>query len=264
MTEALTIYIGYDAREHDAYEVCRASLLEHATVPLHIVKLDQAMLRAAGWYRRGVWQDGAQRVDVSDGRPFSTDFAFTRFMVPALNLYQGWALFCDCDFLFTADIAGLFSLCDPQYAVQCVKHDHAPAETQKMGGIAQGAYRRKNWSSLVLWNAAHPANKYLTGYMVNEQPGRALHAFDWLPDDLIGDLPLTWNWLAGVSDPLDPKVYLRGKTPEQIAEFNRRLALPYGIHFTLGVPSMPGHENTPYAELWRAARSSLVATEQAA
>lgn len=240
----LSVVIGHDSREQDAYDVCEASLLRHASRPLHIVKLDVAALRSAGFYRREWHQDGKDRIDATDGRPFSTDFAFTRFFVPALSLYQGWALFCDCDFLFTADVAELFDHADSRYAAMCVKHEHVPVETVKMTGQSQAPYERKNWSSLVMWNCEHPANQFLTSRAVNELAGRDLHAFRWLKDEQIGSMPRRWNWLAGVDEPL-------GITPS-------------GIHFTLGVPSMPGHENAPYAELWRSARDDLTATRIAA
>ena len=244
MSETLPIFIGYDEREADAFDVCRASLLRHASVPLHIVKLDQAALRRAGWYRREWRYVEGQRVDLGDLKPFSTDFAFTRFMVPALSLYQGWALFCDGDFLFTDDIAKLFALADERYAVMCVKHDHDPAETSKMGGIVQSRYRRKNWSSLVLWNCGHPSNASLTGFMVNEFAGQWLHAFNWLKDDEIGALPLEWNWLVGVTSDLG--------------------RMPAGIHFTLGIPTMPGCADMPYAQLWRAERANMTEKPDAA
>lgn len=243
MTEPLPVFIGYDRREHEAYEVCRESLIRHASVPLHIVKLDEAALRQAGAYGREWRQEGPNRIDLGDGKPFSTDFSFTRFLVPALSLYQGWALFCDCDFLFTADVAELFGLADDRYAAMCVKHEHAPREATKMGGITQTAYHRKNWSSLVLWNCGHPANRALSQAVVSTWPGSALHAFVWLADERIGSLPWRWNWLAGVDPPLG--------------------IVPAGIHYTLGVPTMPGCEKAPYADLWRAARSSVGAARGA-
>ncbi len=224
--------MGFDERETEAFDVCQSSLLRHASVPLHIVRLDQAALRRSGWYRREWRHVDGQRIDLGDLKPFSTDFAFTRFLVPALSLYQGWALFCDGDFLFTQDIAKLFALADDRYAVMCVKHDHDPAETSKMGGVVQSRYRRKNWSSLVLWNAGHKSNSVLTGYMVNNFAGQWLHAFNWLPDDEIGGLPLEWNWLSGVS----------AEVP----------TAPAGVHFTLGIPTLPGCTDTPYADLWLA------------
>lgn len=231
MSDPLTVVIGYDPQEQAAYEVCRWSLLKHASRPLHIVKLDQDALRIAGMYRREWRLEGQQKIDLGDLKPFSTAFSFTRFLVPALTLYQGWALYCDCDFLFTADIAELFDLADPQYAVRVVQHEHDPIEAEKMGGLVQSAYRRKNWSSLCLFNAAHPMNRALTGHVVNEYPGSWLHAFSWLRDQEIGRLPARWNWLAGVNDPIG--------------------ILPSGIHFTLGVPSIhEGCEDMPYADLW--------------
>jgi lipopolysaccharide biosynthesis glycosyltransferase len=233
----LQIYIGYDRRESEAVDVCTTSLLRRSSVPLHIVKIDEKPLRQAGiyqrtWYRR---EDG-QRTDSLDDKPFSTDFAFTRFLVPALCQYRGWALFCDGDFLFTADISELFSMVDDRYAVMCIKHEHVPDETVKMDGQVQSRYRRKNWSSLCLYNCEHPANDVLTLDCVNKMPGSWLHAFDWLTDDKIGSLPKTWNHLAGV----DP-------TPNEV---------PCGIHYTLGIPTMSGYENGPFADLWRAERDS--------
>lgn len=243
---ALPIFVGFDSREAEAFDVCAASLLKHASRPLHIVRLDEQALRRAGWYRRQWRQEGPNRIDQGDGKPFSTDFAFTRFLVPALSLYQGWALFCDGDFLFTADIAKLFDRADDRYAVMCVQREHEPGEETKMGGVMQSRYHRKNWSSLVLWNCGHPANHCLTGYMVNHFAGSSLHAFSWITDDrLIGSLPNEWNWLSGV-DPVPWEV-------------------PAGIHYTLGLPTMPGCEKTPYADLWRTARAALPsATKEAA
>lgn len=233
------IMIGYDKREHDAYRVCRMSLLRRSSIPLHIVRLDAEALTDAGlytrrWFRRG---DG-QRIDVGDGRPFSTDFTFTRFLTPVLAAYQGWALFCDCDFLFTGDIAPLLDLTDNKYAAMCVKHEHVPTETEKMDGQEQTRYFRKNWSSFVLWNAAHPSNRAITIDTVNKMAGSWLHAFKWLPDHLIGEIPPTWNWLSGVDKPL-----VGGK-------------VPLGIHFTLGTPDMVGCERYPYADLWLEEKAS--------
>ena len=212
-------------------------MVRRASKPIHAVKLDARALAYNGWYtRKWRWEDGV-KVDTRDGKPFSTDFAFTRFLVPAMQMYQGWALFCDCDFLFLADIARLFDMADPQYAVQVVKHNHDPKEQVKMDGQKQQKYLRKNWSSLMLWNCAHPSNKFLTTAAVNNEPGQWLHAFGWLRDEEIGSLPETWNHLAGVSEPVE------GITPA-------------AVHYTLGGPWMAGHEDGPYAGLWLKERDS--------
>ena len=83
----LNIYIGYDSREDVAYEVAKLSIEEHATIPVNIIPLKQKKLRSEGIYTR---QEDALA---------STEFTFTRFLVPYLNDYEGWAIFVDCDFL---------------------------------------------------------------------------------------------------------------------------------------------------------------------
>lgn len=241
MTQVLPVWIGFDQREAEAADVCAMSIRRRASEAVHIRMLDERTLRYIGLFNRTWHAEGTQRIDDRDGRPFSTAFTFTRFMVPALQCYDGWALYCDCDFLFTADIAGLFALADPRFAVQVVKHDHVSRESLKMDGQRQTDYHRKNWSSAILWNCAHPSNKFLTVRAVNHESGQWLHAFGWLRDDEIGDLPPTWNWLAGVNEPLDE--------------------IPCAVHYTLGTPNMSGHEQTPLAQLWlneRLARRGLV------
>lgn len=222
------VFIGYDKAEAKAWEVCRASLLDHASIPLLVEPLNIDRLRCMGVYRRNWYVDEGQRYDASDGRPFSTDFSFTRFVVPALTQWQGRALFCDSDFLWRADVAELFDLFDPAKALSVVKHDYKPTNSTKMRGQQQQPYHRKNWSSLALWNCEHHATQALTPYMVNTQPGWWLHGFTWLQDSQIGELPQEWNWLAGITE-----------------------GEPKAVHYTLGTPDMPGYEEAPYADEWR-------------
>ncbi len=172
--------------------------------------------------------------DMIDGKKFSTEFSHTRFLVPDLMNYQGWALFMDADMIFMSDIAKLFALCDDKYAVMCVKHSHIPSATEKMDGREQTRYHRKNWSSFVLWNCGHPANQKLTKEIVNFMPGYNLHAFSWLHDNLIGALPYTYNYIAGVSPKLPPE---RGGMPDV-------------IHYTDGGPWFPNCQDVPYAGKW--------------
>jgi len=168
----------------------------------------------------------------------STEFALARFFVPLLaakvGRREGWAVFCDCDFLWLADIAELLDSADATEALCCVQHRHEPLEALKMDGQAQTRYARKNWSSLMLFNLAHPAHERLTLETLNGVPGRDLHRFCWLSDDEIGALPMDWNWLEG-SSPL-------GAAGE----------LPRAVHFTRGGPWMAGWENVQFADLWRA------------
>lgn len=226
----LSIWIGYDPREAAAYAVARASIRRHATIPVPIHGLVLNDLREKGLYTRPHERRGCQLWDVISDAPCATEFSNSRFLVPHLA-GSGWALFMDCDMLVRGNIRELFDLCDPEKAVMVVKHNHQPPEGVKMDGQMQTRYARKNWSSVIAFNCDHPANKALTLEMVNELPGRDLHRFCWLEDDLIGELPVEWNWLAGHSDPaVDPKI----------------------VHHTEGSPCLPGYEDAPFADEWRA------------
>jgi lipopolysaccharide biosynthesis glycosyltransferase len=215
--------------------VCAESLRSHSSIPLNIVLLDQSWLRRIGLYRRTFYERDGQRYDTIDGRPFSTEFSFTRFLVPSLQP-DGWALFVDGDFLFRADVAELFAHQNPRFAVMCVQHRYQPDTKRKMLGQVQEPYPRKNWSSLCLWNCGHHQARYLTPYLVNNQRGDWLHAFTWMDDENIGALPDTWNWLDG---------------------HDEAVKHPKAVHFTRGTPDMPGWEDTYYADEWRAIAQRL-------
>ena len=224
--EPLRIFIGWDPRETQAYAVCYNSILEHASQPVKIEPLVLADLEQAGLYRRPkIVKEGGQLWDVISDAPMSTEVSLTRFLVPHLAGHKGWALFVDCDFLFRRDVAELFQWATDDHAVMVVKHCHVPAEAIKMDGRQQTSYWRKNWSSLMLWNCGHQAVKELTVDRVNLWTGKALHGFAWLQDHQIGELPGEWNWLS--------------------------LKNPAAVHFTEGVPDMPGYENVAFADEYR-------------
>ena len=224
--EIIPYYIGYDRTEDAAYQVCRWSMARRSSLPVHSIKMDQNALRQNGLYRRA--PEVNSMVDSADGKPFSTEFSFTRFLVPALTQYSGWALFTDCDFLWLGDVGELWKLRDERYAVQVVKHNYQPTETTKMQGQAQQRYPRKNWSSLILWNCGHPAHKRLTVDQVNLEPGSWLHGFGWLEDDQIGEVPERWNYLEGHSKGDDIRA----------------------LHYTRGGPWFSQCMSVDYADLW--------------
>jgi lipopolysaccharide biosynthesis glycosyltransferase len=224
----LRVIIGYDKREPISFEKAERSLRAHASVPVHVTKLDIVRLAEQGLLRRPTDRRGVI-YDLPSNAPASTDFAISRFLCPML-LHDGWGLFVDSDVVFTADVADLFALADPQYAVMVVKHRMPESGAKKMDGQAQTAYPRKNWSSVVLWNADHPANCRLSLVDVQERRGFDLHQFYWLADNEIGELPPEWNVLVGVDDmPADPKL----------------------LHWTLGTPELI--DNAPHAHIWHAA-----------
>ena len=154
--EPLHVFIGWDSREDIAYQVAKHSIEKHASVPVKIVPLKQKILKSENLY----WRD----VD----KFASTEFTFTRFLVPELMNFNGWALFIDCDFVAVDDIAKLFSQANNKYALMCAQHDYTPKEGTKMDGQIQHQYPRKNWSSMMLINCGHPSNKKLNKELVQQ------------------------------------------------------------------------------------------------
>ena len=152
----MKIYVGWDSREDIAYQVCEHSI-KRRDPDAEVIPLKQNDMRAQGIYTR------------EKDKLASTEFTFTRFFVPYLNDFKGWAVFCDCDFLWKIPSTDLEQYCDPNKAVVCVQHDYKPKETTKMDGQVQTVYPRKNWSSMVLWNCEHPKNKLLTPDFLNQQ-----------------------------------------------------------------------------------------------
>jgi lipopolysaccharide biosynthesis glycosyltransferase len=215
----MKVFVGYDPREDIAYQVCKHSILTKQP-EADVRPLVQKELRDAGWYKRPV------------DKLASTEFTFTRFLVPELMNFKGWAVFMDCDMILTTDIKELFDQADDRYAVMCVQHDYTPKEGMKMDGQKQTIYPRKNWSSVVLFNCAHPSNAKLTQDMVNdiELNGAYFHRFSWLKDEEIGALDHTWNYLVGVYNDIE--------TPKL-------------IHYTEGGPWFENYRNCEFSLRWK-------------
>ena len=193
-----TVYVGYDPKEHTAYEVLKFSLERISTKPVRVIPLRRDILTKIGIYTRKHNSIGGQDYDEIDGKPFSTQFSFSRFLIPALNMYEGLALYMDSDMYVRSDISELFDMCkDNYYAIHVVKHKYEPTNKTKMDGKEQHVYPRKNWSSLIMFNCGHELNQKLTPQEVNTKSGRWLHTFNWLPEKEadIGTIPEEWNWL---------------------------------------------------------------------
>ena len=229
-----TIYMGWDSRDQLAYDVAEYSIRSRAAEPVSVLPLKQHELRTAGYYWRAP-DYGA-----------STEFSITRFLVPTLHKHNTrselnhWVLFCDSDVLFLTDPNEIFELADDRYAVMVVKHDHRPTGATKMYGAKQEYYPRKNWSSVVLWNCDHTANHLINLGSVNDETPAYLHRFLWLDDDEIGELPSTWNHLAGET---------------------RRDGIPNLVHYTNGLPVYGEYRYGPLASLWKQALIDMYSEE---
>lgn len=180
----INLYVGYDPREACVYHTFCQSVIENATVPVRFIPLHRGML------------------DNFDGQQDGTNaFIFSRYLIPQLQGYEGWAIFVDGDMHVNADINELWALRDKRRAVQVVPHDYQTKHKRKYIGTPiendNVDYPRKNQSSVMLWNCGHPSNKILTRRYVQEAGGAILHRFQWLNDEEVGELPLEWNWLVG-------------------------------------------------------------------
>jgi len=219
----IRVFIGYDSREAVAFHVLSHSIHSRASKPVMIAPLMLSELS-------GVFTREAHPLQ-------STDFSFSRFLVPYLSNYEGWSLFCDCDMLMLDDIVNLWESRDESYAVQVVKHDHKPSEEKKFLDQPQSKYEKKNWSSVVLFN--NEKCKALTPDYVNTATGLQLHQFKWLGDDgLIGELPHRWNHLVDY----DPTV------PSSDVSL---------LHYTEGGPYFEDYKDCSYADLWFAERDKM-------
>jgi len=210
----INVFIGYDPREAGSYGVLAHSINARSSQPVSITPLMLSQL-----------SDCFQReLDPNQ----STEFAFSRFLVPYLSNFEGWSIFMDCDMLVREDIDNLWACRDDRYAVQVVKHDHKPSETTKFLGQVQTSYEKKNWSSVMLFNNAKC--KALTPEYVNTATGLQLHQFKWLGnDDLIGEIPHKWNHLVGYDN------------------YDKNAAL---VHFTVGGPYFGEYSSCDYASEW--------------
>lgn len=187
----IPIFCGFDPRETAGYHVFCQSVIDKASVPVSFIPLHKPLL------------------DGFDGQRDGTNaFIYSRFLVPALMGYSGWAIFADaCDMVCVEDIAKLWNERENNHfnkAVAVVKHVYKTGHARKYIGTPMESdnesYPRKNWSSLILWNCSHYANRRLTPELVTESPGSFLHRFQWLEDQQIGELPPEWNCLVGEMD----------------------------------------------------------------
>ena len=213
----LRIFIGWDSRFPEPADVLRHSLLKHASIPLDIryLKLDELDLNR-----------------VHDPRA-STEFTYSRFLVPHLCGFKGKAVFMDNDMLCFSDVRELDDLDMDGLALRVVKHDYQPGNTVKMYGCEQSSYPRKNWSSLMLMNCERLS--LWTKEVVATRTGAYLHRFQDIPDEEIGEIPDTWNTL----DWMDDRTKL--------------------IHYTNGGPWFEAYRDHPHAGVWERCRDEMVA-----
>ena len=221
MNEIVDIVVGFDQRESVAYHTFTQSVIENSTIPVRFLPLSMSSLSI---YKE-VHKDG------------SNEFIYSRFLVPYMMNFKGWAIYADGDMVCLEDIKKLWDLRSNQYAVQVVKHDYKTKITKKYWGNKNEDYPRKNWSSLILWNCEHASHKILTPDFIENQSGAFLHRFSWIKDEEIGSLDKEWNWLA--------------------MEYEEKESIKL-IHYTIGTPCFKEYEKTSLSSYWKKSFSNML------
>lgn len=218
----IRLFIGYDPREPIAYHVCVDSIIKRASEPISVTPL--ALPNFRKFYSEN-HKDG------------SNQFIYSRFLVPYLCGWVGHALYLDGDMIVNADIAELWQMRSHWHAAQVVKHEYETKAKKKYLGAKNEDYPCKNWSSVILWNCGHYANRMLVPDYVERATGEHLHRFQWIQGERLGDLPKGWNWLA---------------TEYEDAPANL-------VHYTLGTPCFADYKDAPMSAYWHAAHKEMQA-----
>jgi len=234
------VYVGYDSADFLAYQVAVKSLLDtfndKAGDELKIYPMLDPALRKIGLYSRPcmILANG-QKFDITTQEFHSTDFTFSRFLVPKLHRHYnraGPALFVDADVLFCTDVRSLINRADKRFDVMVSKANYSPIEDRKLHGVKQQLFNKKNWASVMLFPDTESCP--LSVEMVNNESKLWLHQFEWALDSKVGNLPESWNWLEGHSSPaIRPDI----------------------IHFTRGTPDVVDHSVDRSATWWAVAKS---------
>ena len=208
----INVFIGFDEGEKVSYHILSESIRRQSSVPVSITPL---CLSNIPEFKRELQPNQ------------STEFAFSRFLVPYLSDYKGWSLFLDSDMMFRDDIKNLWDMIDKDKSIMCCKHDYVPKQNVKFRGAKNEPFPKKNWSSFMLMN--NERCKMLTKEFVETATGLELHQFKWTHEENIGELPLEWNWLVSEYD------------------YNKNAK---NVHLTLGGPYFKDYAKSDYADEW--------------
>ena len=208
----INVFIGFDEGEKVSYHILSESIRRQSSVPVSITPL---CLSNIPEFKRELQPNQ------------STEFAFSRFLVPYLSDYKGWSLFLDSDMMFRDDIKNLWDMIDKDKSIMCCKHDYVPKQNVKFRGAKNEPFPKKNWSSFMLMN--NHRCKMLSKEYVETATCLELNQFKWTHEENVGELPLEWNWLVGEYD------------------YNKNAK---NVHWTLGGPYFKDYAKSDYADEW--------------
>lgn len=208
----IPLYCGYEEREMVGFHTFVSSVIRRSSRVVQITPLSDLGM-ATG----------------------SNAFSCSRFLVPYLNNFKGYAIFADAsDMLCLDDVAKLARLFNPAYAIQVVKHpDYDSQHKRKYIGTEmeceQSNYSRKNWMSLAIFNCEHPAWAGMTPKGIAMHSKLELLQLQFLLDKEIGELPKEWNCLVDEDqDSTDAKI----------------------LHWTAGIPSFLHYKGARRSKDW--------------
>ena len=152
------VFIGHDYRQPLSYNVMRYSIERHGSsnVVVRGLFLDKLPIKRVG----------------------ASDFTYTRFLVPWLCDYQGYAIFCDEDQVVVDDISNLLGIAKAQKVAVSVNQDQP----------------RFEWPSVMVFDCTkcHELTpEYIEGKSNN------LYNMAWA--DGVGSFPPEWNHAVGIA-----------------------------------------------------------------
>ena len=218
------IYIGYDSRHQQLPQLSRNSILrylngnkQHKMSDLECFKPEIKFIdksKIPEYTREYAGQ--------------STEFTYSRFLIPYLEDYKGISLFIDDDMIFSKSPLPLFMFLHPDDAVAVCKYDYDNLHTPetKFDGEKNVAYPKKLWSSMMVFNNSHEDCKKLTPEVINTASGKYLHQFEWT--DMVSEIPTKYIHNEGYDD-IKPDAF--------------------GFHYTRGGPWVKGQDCSDISNL---------------
>ena len=208
--DPVRVFIGYDPRQNVSFFTLVRSIMARTKqrVSIEPLILDTLPIKRAGL----------------------TPFTYSRFLVPWLCNYQGWAIFLDSDEQVIADIGELWALRDDKYSMMTVKHG-----VHKVNG-REDSFEWEN-AAVMLMNCAKLTTLTPSYVQTTSDP---LHRICFVSPDQHGELPADWNFLVGYEQPR-PGMKL--------------------LHYTQGVPVWPETQGDEWTQTYAQDANTIMSAE---
>lgn len=204
MTKTVRIFIGTDLSQLGAAEILSQSIIENASLPVHVETMEKL--------------DIPQPRDVRQSQ--RTGFSFARWAIPELCGFEGRAIYIDADMMVFTDIKELWEMSMDDAAIAIV-------DGRDMSYCADIAKGNKNETSVMLLDCAK--SKWTLADLVEGLDGRYQYK-DMMTDlcflkenDIKRSVPRRWNSMDYWDDTVSLLHYTNVPTQPWVATSN-----PYG------------------------------------